>query len=460
MDSRRLIERARQTLREMSESGCIKRIVGLLGGWPEFLSGARHNSSISSSDAEFAPEFMAASLRKPSSASRRLLIAVSSFLVIAIVWASWATLDEVTTGSGKVIPSSRVQTIQNLEGGILKDILVHDGDVVEREQVLLRIDNTLSVSKLGELEAKYYSLLGAINRLEAEAADYSPTFNQVLQEKAPGVIEDEMALFKARKEELEAKLEIFRGKLDSANKNFALAKEEFEITKKLLEKGVVAKVEALRLERQVNALQEEVESASVSLDGERSRFRSEASDSLAKYRSELNQVAEPIFAARDRVGRTDVRSPVRGIVKEIKVRTVGGVIGPGMDLLDIVPLDDSLLLEAMVQPKDIAFILAGQRASVKVTAYDYTIYGALDGKVVRISADTIVDDAGEFGPKGGSYYKVIIQAKKNYLGTNEKPLPIIPGMVVRADIITGEKTVMNYLLKPINKARERALRER
>ncbi|MFQ5618005.1 MAG: HlyD family type I secretion periplasmic adaptor subunit [Rhodospirillales bacterium] len=434
------------------------------------------------SDADFASEVTAAQVRGPRPVAILLLIFIVLFFVAAVTWAWWAEVDVVTRGQGTVIPSSQVQVIQNLEGGILKKILVKEGDMVEAGQILLRIDDTGLASRLGEQTAAYYSLMGQVARLTAESEGSALEFPPELMAEARQVAVNERSLFNARRADLKSQLGILRkqveqrkqeltelrGQLKQNRSSLVLLHEEMEMTEPLVRNGVVPKINLLRLRREVNDLEGLIKATILALPRAKSavqeatrrieekylNFRSEALSELNIRRAEFAQVEQSILAAKDRVLRTDIRSPVKGIVKKMNIRTIGGVVSPGMNLMEVVPLDDTLLVEARVLPADVAFLKPGQDATVKLTAYDFSIYGGLKAKLERISADTIVDE------RGDSYYQIIVRTDKNELVHRGKVLPIIPGMVASIDILTGRKTVLDYLLKPILKARDRALTER
>ncbi|AMP89831.1 HlyD family type I secretion periplasmic adaptor subunit [Legionella pneumophila] len=358
------------------------------------------------------------------------------FFIVAIVWANYAILDEVTTGQGKVIPSSEVQVIQNLEGGIIQNIFVKEGQIVKKDQILMQIDNTRFMSSYAEAEKKIDALEIEIIRLNAEITNTKPVFPEKFTKTYPHLVQDQLSLYESRMREL-----------NQLEKSLELAQKELNLTRPLLKGGSVSEVEVIRLERTVSEIKGNIE-----------KFKSEELDRLNKARSELFALIEANKADKDRLTRTTVRSPVYGIVKQIKMKTIGGVVQPGNDLLEIVPLDDTLLIEAKIRPSDIGFIHPGQKAMVKITAYDFSIYGGLDGVVEHISADTIIDE--QTDKKEESYYIVKVRTEKNYLGTEKNPLPIIPGMQATVDILTGQKSVLQYLLKPIIKAKQSALRER
>jgi adhesin transport system membrane fusion protein len=404
------------------------------------------------------------------------------FLVLAIVWATFAPIDEITIGEGKVIPSGQVQVIQNLEGGIVAQIPVQVGDLVQKDQIVLYLDKTRFSSSVDEVTAKYQALQARIARLTIETDGRPFAAPAELVKANPTVVEEEKQLHMNRQRELDAALTVLR---EQANQRFQelrekrarltqleesqrLVTKELTISKPLVAQGVLSEVEVLRLERQVSDLRGETEAtrlaipridqslseARAKVDGQLAKFRSDAATELNLARSEFEQSRASGVAMADRLARTAVRSPVAGIVKQLKIATVGGVIQPGMDVMEIVPIENNLLIEARVRPADVAFIHPGQPATVKLSAYDFSIYGGLDAKVDNITADSITNDKGE------SFYLVRVRTIRNNLGAGDKNLPIIPGMMATIHIRTGKKTVLNYLLKPVIKAKQEALRER
>lgn len=398
-----------------------------------------------SADTEFISDSKKAVLTEKSPYSNFILYGVGIFLVLALIWASLAEVDEVTRADGKVIPSSQIQVIQNLEGGILSEINVREGDQVAKDEVLLKIDDTRFSADYKENQKKYYSLLASIARLKAESRGLDTIeFPEEVKREGQDMIASELKLFNQHKEQMEATLKTLK-------QSYQLALEEMEITKPLVKEGLMSKLELLRLKREVN----EVEG---NILQEKEDFQSTAQNELTEKQTELAALTEALKAMQDRMVRTTVRSPVRGTVKKINIATRGGVIQPGMDILEIVPAEDTLLIEAKVKPSDIGFIHPEQEALVKVTAYDFSIYGGLDGIVEYISADTIKDE--ENLNDDESYYKILVRTKKNYLSKDNKKLNIIPGMPVTVDILTGKKSVLDYILKPFLKAKSEALRER
>ena len=430
---------------------------------------------------EFMSDASAAMLLKTPKGGRLLLAFMSLFMVIAVGWAYWAEVDEITRAEGSVIPSSRLQIIQNLEGGILEDLFVTEGEKVRAGQVLIQLDDTKFSSDMRGGQIEYFSELARISRLKAEVNEATPEFSAELDNYS-NYVSREKALFESRRAGLMAEEDITRrqtaqskqelvsikAQADYLRTSYELGKQELEMTLPLADRGVVSQVELIQLKQRVNDLWGELTMAELSMPKleqaheeakarEREvllRFKEEALTELNEAEVKIRQVRESQNSLEDQVSRTLVRSPVDGVIKKINVTTIGGVIQPGMDLIEVVPLEDNLMVEARVNPKDIGFLHTGLRAVVKFTAYDFAVYGGLEGTVDHISADTIQDEKGE------SYYLVRVRTAENYLGTKSKPLEIIPGMRSNIDIMTGKKTIMEYLMKPILRARANALTER
>lgn len=405
------------------------------------------------------------------------------FFIVAVIWANFASIDEVTRGSGKTIPSSHIQVIQNLEGGILSEILVKEGQLVEKGQALLQLDAVRFSSSFNETKLKYYELLAATASLTAEVNKQEMIIPQEVIRKHPEIINSAKRLLAARQNELKANKSILeeqvrqreqelielKSKASQISRSHRLLAEEVKMSAPLVAEGALSRVELLRLKRSLNDLKGELTSARLStpriqssldeaknkLDELNVRFHTEALEKLNEAQAELDRTSETVLALEDRVARTRVISPVKGTIKQLKVTTIGGVVQPGMDLVEIVPLEDQLLIEAEVRPADIAFLHPGQKAMVKLTAYDFSIYGGLQAELEHISPDTITND-----DDGESYYLIRLRTDKNYLEKNGAKLNIIAGMTADVDILTGKKTVLDYILKPILKARELALRER
>lgn len=432
----------------------------------------------------------------PTDADRRgfwffghvLLYTVAAFVVVFVIWADQAVLDEVTRGQARVIPSSQVQLIQNLEGGILADVRVREGEVVEKGQVLLRIDNTRAQSDLADLRQQDLHLDAVIGRLEGEIAGFAPeeiVFSERLLTNAPGLVKAARLNAQIRREQLESQLGILReqmiqkqqeiaeltSKLKNVKNSLGLAQQQLKIKKPLAEQGVISKVELLQVQRDVNELKTEMDATELSIPRaeaalkesqnrvaeKTNTFRSEAAEELSRHRAEWASVQEQLIGKVDSVTRTDVRSPLRGTVKEIKIRTIGGVIRPGEDLMEIVPIEDSLLVEAKIKTTDSGFVHLDQQAVVKFDTYDYSIYGGLDAVVEFKSSDAIEE---EVGGKRERFFRVRLRTDRSFLGTASMPLPIGPGDTAMVDILTGQKTVLQYLMQPILRARDMAFRER
>ncbi|WP_057625207.1 HlyD family type I secretion periplasmic adaptor subunit [Candidatus Berkiella cookevillensis] len=435
-------------------------------------------------DIEFMTDTSAAMMQGVPIAYHFILWAAAIFLVVAAIWANFAVLDEVTVGQGKVIPSTNMQVVQNLEGGIVKDIRVKIGQIVERDEILMIIDDTRFSSSLKEGATQIYALEAKIHRLEAEISEREISFSERLQTEYPEYVQNETSLFDSRKKELGVKVNLLKeeedrknqellemqGKREQLQRSLDLVKKELALTRPLAKDGAVSEVEVLRLERTVNDLAGELEQTQLSIPRLESAlssakkkidelyisFKTESISELNKTRAEYKRLLETQKAAQDRFSRTVVRSPVKGTVNRVHVKTIGGVIQPGEDLFDIVPLNDTLLIEANIRPSDIGFLRSGLPATVKISAYDFSIYGGLKATVENISADTITDE------KGDPYYQIRVRTtEKNYLvGKRGERLEIQTGMGATVDILTGQKTVLEYLLKPIIKAKRNAMREK
>lgn len=414
---------------------------------------------------------------------RITLWAILGFFIIMTAWASLADIDEVTRGDGKAIPSSRLQKIQKLEGGIVAEVFVHEGEVVKAGAPLLRLDDTRFRSNAGESEADRLALEARIQRLTAQLDNKETlTLSPEILNKTPDIANGEMELFASVNKRIQSELSglneqlvqkkqellDYQAKGSQYRRSLGLLQQEISMSEPLVAKGAISKVEVLRLRRSEVETRGQLESVTLAvpraeaaikeieskISETRGRYRSEALSQLNEARTDLSKIEASGKAIEDRVNRTLVTSPVRGIVQQLMVNTIGGVIQPGNDLVEIVPLDDTLLVEAKIRPQDIAFLRPGQEAMVKFTAYDYTIYGGLKAKLEQISPDTVTDKDGK------SFYVIRLRTEKNHLGSDEKPLIIIPGMVASVDIITGKKTILSYLLKPILRAKAEAFRER
>ncbi len=411
--------------------------------------------------------------------ARYLLRVIGVILLIGLLWAAFATVDEVARGTGKVIPARQVQVIQAVDGGVVAEILVREGQMVEAGQSLFLIDETRFVSSLRENRVQYLALLAKAARLRALAENTPFVLPPEIVKEDPKLVEEERSMYAARRNELEAQLSIARQQLaqrnqelievrsrrEQAAQGYDLTARELAMTRPLAASGAVSDVELLRLERDVSRYRGERDQAGAQIArlqssiAEASRkvqeleivFRNQMRNELGETMAQLNSLSEGSTALTDRVQHANVKSPVKGTVKRLLVTTVGGVLQPGKEIVEIVPTDDDLLLETRISPKDIAFLWPGQKATVRFTAYDFAIYGGLDAVVDQIAADTVTDD------DGNAYYLVRVRTLKSSLG---KELPIIPGMVAEVDIMTGKKSVLAYLLKPVTRARSVAFTER
>ncbi|MFA5941430.1 MAG: HlyD family type I secretion periplasmic adaptor subunit [Sinimarinibacterium sp.] len=420
-----------------------------------------------------------AQLQQEPVRARALLRWSGLVLAVLLLWASVAHVDEVAKGEGRVIPSTQLQIVQSVDGGVVEQLMVREGQEVAQGALLLRIDPTRFESNVRDNRGQYLALRVRAARLVAltEALEFQPPAAEAAE--APELVGRERSLFESSRAELDAGVEIARDQVEQrqkevqgararynqASEGLDLATQELNVTRPLIKSGAVSEVEVLRLERQVSALSGERLQAYAQMQqavsalteanrkieevelGFRNRWRNELAETMAK----LNSLSETSYALADRVTKAEVRSPVRGTVKRLLVNTVGGVVQPGQELIEIVPLDDALLLETKIRPRDIAFLRPHQPAMVKFTAYDFSIYGGLEAELEQIGADTVIDD------KGNAFYVVRVRTHETSLGDD---LPIIPGMVAEVDIITGQKTVLSYLLKPVLRAHSNALRER
>ncbi|ACI93158.1 type I secretion membrane fusion protein, HlyD [Afipia carboxidovorans OM5] len=414
-----------------------------------------------SSDFSFANDVRAAAELKTPRASLILLATSIALLVVGVIWAHFAVLDEVKRGNARVIPSRQLQVVQSLEGGIVQEILVQEGDIVKQGQVLMRIDDTKFLADLGEVRERRLANAARVARLEAEVQGLpKPSFPEALAERAPQIVQTEQNVFDARAQKLAQDIDVLAQQETRLTESLKLLSREVELTRHLYTQKVVPEIEMLRLQRQASDMRGQLAETQSRIANARAAFRSQAEEDLAKSRADLAVLEETTKSAQDRVRRADLKSPVNGIINKLNVTTVGAVVQPGANLMDIVPLDDTLLVEGRIRPQDIAFIRPQQNAVVKITAYDSSVYGSLKGKVERISADSIVDEkSDQRGEKGESFYRVIIRTEKNHLGSTENPLPIIPGMVATVEVQTGEKSVLDYMLKPARMLRDEALRE-
>ncbi|WMC11225.1 HlyD family type I secretion periplasmic adaptor subunit [Oceanimonas pelagia] len=411
--------------------------------------------------------------------TRALLYGMVLILAILLLWSAFASLDEVTRGEGRVIPSRQLQVVQSLDGGMVQQILVKEGQTVEAGEVLLRIDPTRSVSSLKESQVQYLSASAEVARLQALLDNTEPVFTDALRRQAPDLVSREQRLYRASQEELQEQLAIYNHQLSQRQQDLveaqadlkqhtqslALSRKELRVTRPLLELGAVSDVDILRIEREISRAQGEAERAraaisrsQAAIEEARNKLREVELTVTNRWRREyleakarLDALSEAESALADRVQQTEIRAPVRGTIQRLFANTVGGVVAPGREVAELIPLDDELIIEARIQPRDIAFIRPGQSAMIKFTAYDFAIYGGLEAEVRHISADTINDG------DGNSYYRVRLATHRSGFA---RDLEIIPGMVTEVDILTGKKTVLEYLLKPVLRATSLAMTER
>lgn len=415
-------------------------------------------------------------------AKHLVMLGVIAFFTAFIFWANWAALDEVTRGEGKVIPASDVQKISSLEGGIVEEFFIREGDEVKAGQILVRLSDIAASSDLGSGRARHFGLLATITRLQAEVAGKMPSFPDNVMKGAPQSVTEEMNSYRANKDKITSQTLIIQQQKSQRQQELRelqirandiraqlnLVKEEKAMIAPLVARGAAPKMELLQLDRSIKQTETELNGvlsaiprarsaigeAQAQINDVKSQARALAQTELSVKIIEMNAIKEGLVGLADRKSRAEIRSPVNGFVKDLKVYTVGGVIQPGQEFIEIVPKDDQLLVEVRITPKDIAFLYPEQPAVVKITAYDFSIYGGLKGNVVSISPDAITDE------EGNSFYLVKVLTEENALKRAGEILPIIPGMVASVDIMTGKKTVMEYILKPFVKTLDKAMNER
>ncbi|SFL98230.1 membrane fusion protein, adhesin transport system [Bradyrhizobium sp. NFR13] len=444
---------------------------------------------MSQSDFAFSNDVRAAMEMRTPRTSRMLLMTVTGLLVVFLLWAHFAVLDEVKRGNGKVVPSRQTQVVQSLEGGIISELLIQEGAIVRKDQPLARIEDTNFAAQFGEIRERRSAMAARVIRLEAETfGKTSVEFPEDLTKLAPRAVQTERSVFDAHMRKLAQDIDVIaqqewqkkkeidelRASETRFSETLTLLTRETLLTRRLYEQKVVPEIEMLRSDRQATDMRGQlavvqativkteaaVKEAQSRLLNITTAFRSTAEDDLAKSRGDLAVLDENIKSAQDRVRRTELRSPVYGIVNKLNVTTIGAVVAPGASVMEIVPLEDTLLVEGRIRPQDIAFIRPDHEAVVKLSAYDSSVYGSLHGRVERISADTITDEKGDKNERGETFYRVMVRTEKNHLGTAEQPLPIIPGMVATVEILTGKKSVLDYLVKPARMLRDEAFRER
>ncbi|MDD3446257.1 MAG: HlyD family type I secretion periplasmic adaptor subunit [Zavarzinia sp.] len=418
---------------------------------------------------------------KPAISASLLVAVVALFLFCFVFWAATAELDKVTRGEGRVIPSRQIQVVQNLEGGIVKEILVRQGDRVKAGDVLLRMDGVAFDAEYRKAREEYWGLSARFARLSAEAELRAPVFDDALLRNAPEYVATERALAAGRQQDLDARLSILDSRLDqrrqalleaetalaNAEKAMSLAKAELDIVQPLVSRGLQPRVELVRAEQRMTAASGDRDLARLSvernrqaivetereIEGTRLQFKADALEALTEVKRQRDLLAQAMPAMEDKVERTEVRSPLSGIINRVLVHTIGGVAQPGMPLVEVVPLDDTLLIEARIRPEDIAFLVPGLEARVKLTAYDFAVFGAIPATLVHISADAVTDDKGEH------FYLAQVRTTAPGLASTDGELPILPGMIAQVDILTGKRSVLDYILTPIARVRDTAFRE-
>ncbi len=413
--------------------------------------------------------------------ARILLWAIACIFVVLTIWAYFAEIDEISRGLGQVVPSQRVQIIQNLEGGILNEILVSEGDVVEQGRIVARLENTQATSLYQDNLARIYENMASIARLEARIEGVKPNYPQELQERRD-IIERSNALFEAEIKQDLAEFAVLESQKDLKEQeileqeelqkqvkvSLELAERQRNLARPLVSQGAYSQIDYVNLEQsvqnfssQLSVLEFTLPKLYTSLEEVEKKVEAHKAEKETIMQKEINVLSaelaslnESLKTGGDRLTRTDLRSPLNGVIKTIYINTLGGVVRPAEPIMEIVPLDDTLFIEAKISPTDIAFIYQGQKAIVKLSAYDFSIYGALEGVVEHISADTLEDK------KGDVYYAVKIKTQDTTLKSQSKNLPIMPGMMAQVDILTGKKSVLDYILKPIIKSTQNALSER
>ncbi len=417
-----------------------------------------------------------------SSASKLMLWAIFAVFAVLFAWAAVADVETVTRAEGRVVPTARLQTIQNLEGGIVEAIHVKQGAQVQDQQLLVTLSGVQSSADFNSRRQQVLSLQAKVARLQAQVQGEEPRFAPALMSEGRTYVDIERMAWQARRGEQQSQLATLDAQLAQKTKELeeaevslrtqqqalALGQDEQRIIENMVERGLEPRLELVRIQRvtsdargraEAAALQiergraaiREIESRKLSLAGQ---FRTEALAELNRSTMELRAAEEAMPALSDRLARTEIKSPMKGIVNRVFVSTVGGVVKPGEHIVEIVPGDDELIMEALVRPQDIGFVRVGQGARVKVTAYDFALFGSLEGRVQSISPDVVTNEKGE------TFYNVRVETKTRAMDTLDKKLPVIPGMQVQVDIITGSKTVLQYLSKPLVAMKENAFRER
>lgn len=433
-------------------------------------------------DIQFMEELEAAVRLKPSATSNLMLVSVSALVVFMLGWMAFSQIDEMTHGEGQVVPSSEIQVVQSLEGGVLQELMVAEGEIVKKDQPLAKISDVAFASEERGTAARQESLLVKKARLQAEANGTDFSIPADLAAKVPDIARNEEQLYQSRQRELKNAQSILNDRITRAQAQISesgakisrltqsrkLVSDELAITEKMVAQKAVPQLDAIRLSRELNDISgqineageqrqgynAELSAAKKELDDSANKFRTQALGELNDTETQLSQLGESLTAIGDRVDRSELRSPVDGIVNKIALKTIGGVVEPAMKLIEIVPADDQLKIMARILPSEVAFIRPGQPVRVKISAYDPQRYGSLDGELVRIGANSVNDNDGNI------FFEIEVRTGENHLGTSANPLPITPGMVAQVEIITGRRSILDYLMKPVLRAKDRALTER
>lgn len=442
-------------------------------------------------DLNFIYSSYAASNEEPGKTSNTIFLIITVVFTALILWAAIAEIDELARGDGRVIPTDKIKTVQSLDGGIISEIFIKEGDTIKKGTPLMKIDTTRFQASLEESKQEYLSLLAIKARLFAESNininDPLPKleFDKKILDDESRYDKNEKILFENRFRELQSSVRVLESQrnqkrqelreiestISKLTQSLGYIEEQRKTIKQLVARGVKSKYDLLDIEKEYTQTKGDLDTARLSISRSRfaineannrineklNTFRSEASNELQKTVSQINRFEAKLVGDQDKVEKTTIISPVDGIIKQLNFNTIGGVIQSGVDLMEIVPLSDALVVEAKIDPRDIAFINPSQKAIIKITAYDFSIYGGLEGKIIEISADSIVDKESK---DAKSYYRVLIKTDKNYLEKDGYKLPIIPGMVATADIVTGKKTILDFILKPILKVKQDSLHER
>lgn len=432
-------------------------------------------------DIDFMAELEAATKLRPATPALLMFFAIMALSAFFMIWAAVTKVEIITRGQGSVVPTQEIQVVQSLEGGILGELLVKEGEQVKKGQVLMRLSDTQFSSEEKGTEAKFLSLKAKKARLESEARGAEFSLLPEIAEKNPQIAANEKALYESRQKELKNSYAILEDRINKASaelsemksevnrfsENSRLLKKELEITREMVKQRAAPQLEQLKLERelsditgQINAaverqkgLASELGAAQKEKESQEGRFRSQALTELNEVETEIAGLEESLKSMGDRVYRRELRAPVDGVVNNIALTTIGGVVEPAMRLVEIVPLDDELKIVARVRPEEVAFLRPGQDVKVKITAYDPQRYGSLPGKLTRIGANSVTDRDGNVS------FEIEVRTERNYMGTQDKKLAITPGMIANTEVITGRRTILEYLLKPFFRAQDIALTE-